>query len=436
MGRYNKKPLTRGGVVFRMVWLAIIVVILIVWGVGLVVVNKMLVEYESVQPVYEAERVFEEYFKNADNETILSYGEYKCSPYEDKNNAITYLNELTEGKELTFSSSLTTGVDTKAYIVAAGDVQIATFTLVKSEEKSEMLGLEGWKLGKLSTTLVASKGVNVYAPKNSVVKVNGTPLTDEHISGDAVVLKDEAYFPEDDDSFRVMVNYFIDGFFVSPSVRVESTDKESVEFDLVYEEKNSAYSAEYDYLLHLAAKHNAQVLENEYYRDRAEERRRLEEEEKRRQEEEERAKEEALRQQISDEIEAEYGEFVEKALKIYGKYFYVSNNDRVDLVYDYIVKYYKYGTTTYWGMINYYNHAAYFPSEFEYRDLDMTDFAWTDESKTSFTCRFRMNLVAKGVTTTGEASETVEPFDHLITVDVSGKSPLIIDQSLYVPPQR
>ena len=56
-----KKRLTRGGMIFSVVWLSIFAVAFISWAFYLDIVNDRLAEYESIQLHRVAERVFNEY---------------------------------------------------------------------------------------------------------------------------------------------------------------------------------------------------------------------------------------------------------------------------------------------------------------------------------------------------------------------------------------
>ena len=61
-----KRGITRGGLIFATVWLAVFAVTFLIWAIYLGNVNRRLAEYESIQPKHEAERIF-----NADKCAII-----------------------------------------------------------------------------------------------------------------------------------------------------------------------------------------------------------------------------------------------------------------------------------------------------------------------------------------------------------------------------
>lgn len=424
MSRRVKKEMTRGRVIFVSVWLGIFAVAFILWAVVLASVGSLLAEYESVQPVYEAQEVFEQYFAYADSATIAGYDEYKISAYDKEGSAAEYLASVIDGKKITYVPALSSSSDVKTYIVKADGLQFASFTLVKSQSTTESLGLNEWELGEIDVKISPVCGVNIFAPKSAVVKVNGVVLTDEYREGDYVELKEEVYFPKDDADSRYMANYFVDGLFVDPTVTVENADG-SVTYGLEFDKKNSAYSAEYAYRVLLADAYNQKVLEEEEQKRQEEEQKRQEEEQKRQEEEQKRQEEEAERQKISEEIKALYGDFVYNTMTLYARYTHITNEENNNIAWD-VLKYFKPGTSLYAFIRDYYNYAAYIPDSYEYNNVNMHHFAWDDESKTSFTGIFEMDLVMIVNGTGGNpANRVTEKFCFKVHVDISGRSPLI-----------
>lgn len=411
------KGMTRGRLIFICVWLGIFAVAFLLWALLLGEVSELLTEYEGVQPEYEAEEVFESYFATADAATIAGYDKYDNSSYDVEGSAGTYLASLLKGKKINYVPVLSSDSNTKAYAVVVDGVQFASFTLVKGETKTEKLGISEWTLGTIDVKIEPVCGVSVFAPKSATVKVNGIPLTDEYREGDYVELDEAVYFPADDADARMMANYYIDDLFVDPVVTVESADG-SVSYGLEYDKEKSAYNAEYSYRVLLADKYNQQLLE--------EEKKKQEEEEKRKQEEEEKLKrEEEERQRISDEIEAEYGDFIYEVLTLYARYTHITNEENNKIAWD-VLAYFKSGTPLYKFIKDYYNYSAYIPDSYEYSNVDMHHFVWSNEEKTAFECVFEMNLIMTVNGSGAQAPEKVtEPFSFKVYVDISGKKPLI-----------
>jgi hypothetical protein len=409
--------MTRGRLIFTCVWLAVFAVAFLLWAFVLGEVSNLLTEYEGVQPEYEAQAIFDSYFAEADAATIAGYDKYNNSSYDTEGAAGVYLASLLKGKSINYVPVLSSDSSVKAYAVVVDGVQFASFTLVKGDEKTEKLGISKWTLGTIDVKIEPVCGVSVFAPKSAIVKVNGIPLTEEYREGDYIELGEAVYFPAGDADARMMANYYIDDLFVDPVVTVESADG-SVSYGLEYDKEKSAYNAEYSYRVLLADKYNQQLLE--------EEKRKQEEEERLKREEEERLKrEEEERQRISDEIKAEYGDFIYEALTLYARYTHITNEENNKIAWD-VLAYFKSGTALYKFIKDYYNYSAYIPDGYEYSNVDMHHFAWSDEAKTSFECVFEMDLIMTVNGSGNQAAEKVtEPFCFKVYVDISGKKPLI-----------
>ena len=146
-------------------------------AVALVIVRSYLADYESTQPKYVAEEVFNEYFCPADFGAILDHSGEQASKFESNEVLAAYLADLTEGKKLSYynvSSGLST--DTLKYNVKytedGKDIKIASFTLKKSDEKSAK-GFTKYALSDFELFYPAAKHVEVKAEAGALVYVNG-----------------------------------------------------------------------------------------------------------------------------------------------------------------------------------------------------------------------------------------------------------------------
>ncbi len=295
--RKCKKAVIGKGPLFWIVWLVIVIVVMIVWAFVLRSVSGLLAEYEDSQPKYVAERVFNDYFKSCDYEYLVRNSEdTKITQFETVDSAVSYARSLfgSDDGEWTFTQGSSDDPDVLNYSVAKGNVRIGSFTLVKSGKESAKLKLPIYTLGKTEIKLSPKYGANVYAPINAVVKINGTVLGEEFRYGDPVVLKEDVYFPEGDESARTMQNYFVSGLYLEPEVTVTSGDG-SVTYKLEYDPQTVVWRADSDYVNRLVADYNFRI----------EEAKRLEAERIERE---------------SQEIRANIGEYVVDATKIYARW--------------------------------------------------------------------------------------------------------------------
>lgn len=290
-------PAVGTGPVFWMVWLIILVVILVAWAIVLRNVSGLLTEYEEAQPKYEAEHIFNEYFKSGDYEYLLTHADnVKVSPAEDIDKVVAYVGGLFDGidGEWTLTQTASTDMDVLKYSVSIGTRHVADFSLVKSGKVSGRLKTELYKLGSIDLDISASRGASIYAPINAIVKVNGKALGSDFRCGDPVVLDEAVYFPAGDASARTMQNYFIDGLFLEPEITVTSADG-SAEYALSHDEEHASWRADGDYINRLVLDYNKSI-----------------EDEKARQEEE--------RKRENDAIRADIGSYVVEAIQTYSRW--------------------------------------------------------------------------------------------------------------------
>lgn len=439
-----KKVRKRGsGSNFIRAWIIIIAVIALLWTVVLVFLNSALREYESVQPVHMAQAVFEKYFSGLDSgdvpigadtikERFALATVIAPTGFEPDDSALDYFAEALEKGEFEWYETVSAGENEKKYAVTSAGVQVAEFTLKRAGQTTKYLKLVGWEKSGIRITLEPLRGVSVYAPLYSVVTVNGVPLTEENEVGERVILENADYFPEDDEDFRVMVNYYVEGLYFTPEVKVASPGMASVEYQTVYDPENEAYDAELGYRQTLADSYNNSVEKIRYYRDLAEKRRIEEEERLRREKEEKERLEREERQRRSDEIKVVYNDFVVEANQQYVRYSHSPKATRTAMR-SATLAYFKSGTKHYSAISSYLDYADWYPDTIEFENVNTDEYEWIDENHKQFRCRITMDVVMKGKTYTPEGYkyDTVnEKYDYYVWIDVSGKKNLICDMSL------
>ena len=406
--RIRRKDLSR----FALVWIVIIVSVLILWTVGIFVVRAMLKEYEAVQPIHAAEKVFETYFREETPDELLEYSNLRITPYETTGDAVGYFRSMIAGKEFTYKEVIASDPDEKMYAVSAGDVTFASFILTSGEQTTEMLGLHYPELKTIEVSLKPLCGAVIYAPLQAEVRVNGVLLDSSAIEGEPVILGEEPYFASGAIDQRTMVNYSVTGLYAEPTVTVKEAGEGGRELTL--EKEESVFNAELSYRTLLAEDYNEKI--------RAEEARRAAEEEARRQEE---ARKEAERQRISDEIKAQYGEFVLNMAKQYNKFIYsptraaIQNETKVFFKPNTSV--YKYVTLGASG--GYYNWSDFRFKTMDFDEIELGEFVWLDEAHTKFKCHLKMTVKMYGQDIdTGEWRNDAELFDMIPYVEISNKT--------------
>jgi LmbE family N-acetylglucosaminyl deacetylase len=138
---WNKAALLQGKIplFYRVVIAVFIVATGVVIGVN-VYIKDRLREFEAAQPYHVAAAMFDKYFLNPDFAALIAESGYVLRDGESLDNAVNYFSELANGGNLDFSLAVSTFEEQEeaiAYIVRAGDVNIAKLTLVPSGETTK-----------------------------------------------------------------------------------------------------------------------------------------------------------------------------------------------------------------------------------------------------------------------------------------------------------
>ncbi len=234
-----KKNKARGRFIFTCVWLGIFAVTYIVWAFYLSAVANRLESYERSRPENTAEKIFTEYFLNADPKAFSSYDDVE-SKYDVRGSASEYYYDLTYGKALAFTE-YGAASDLITYSVTADGAEFARFALSKDEAGD-------WKLSKIILTASPSNEIFINAPKDAVVTVNGV-LLDGECAVSEYMIADSPVFGGDVQK-RTMITYRLSGLYGDPVLSVKLTASD-VQLSLE-SESASFFSAEKSYVAYLS----------------------------------------------------------------------------------------------------------------------------------------------------------------------------------------
>ncbi len=393
MSMKNQNGITRGRLIFICVWLGIFAVSYLVWALILGGINKDLAIYEEYQPIYAADEAFREYFADEDAETLAGYSLLALSEYDGEDAAIKCIEALIAGKELSYRE-ISSDENGARYEVMANGKVFAGFTVEEDEDSKEIFGRRGYTIGEVYLLIEPEFEANIIAPKNGIVRVNGIILGDEKRVGDYIELEDAEYFPEDDADARLMAVYHIDGLFAAPEVVVTNLEG-NISYGVEYDRTNSAYDTEYAYRTVLFEIHNGTFKEPEL-------------------------PPETPPEQGADQ-ETPYDDFLYEAITIYEKYIHLTNEEN-DQVSWRVLAFFKPGTEIYSVIMSYYYDSNFFPDTYEFSDVKVSGFSWTDATETSFTCIYEMKSV---MSVSGKDNKVTENIRYAVEVDVSGEKPLI-----------
>ena len=209
---------------------------------GILVVSSMLAEtleaYEASLPKYVAEDVAQ-MFMDRDFEKVYSYQDPAQFANEDAATYAEYMRQFTEGGELTWGESYSSGEDVKVYAVRLNGKRLFEFKLEKLPEP-DANGNTQWALSSVSTLGVSTAKHTVTAPADSTVYVGGKALDASQIIEEGIIIEEEKYLLNEDCKSPTMCVYEYEVCFGKPEVRV--VDAKGRENPVTMDENGNAYA--------------------------------------------------------------------------------------------------------------------------------------------------------------------------------------------------
>lgn len=439
---------------FWIVWGVIFLVLAIAAMIGMAVLNRVLTEYESIQPGYEAEKIFNEYFNPIDQDRLWQYVDYSTGDFETGKQARAYFSELlgSNGSETGYHEVISEDSTLHKYAVKVGDYTLGYFTVGKDESRTtDKYNYEYPKLDDIVIEIKPVYGVSVYAPEKSVVTVNGIEIGSDFAMGETVVMDDAGYFPSDAPAYRNMINYSITGLYQRPVVEVKAY--EAVKYELIYDEasekfttvlgnpqhvevkyplsydkEKSSYSAADSYLKTLVTAYNEayeiadaaqqQAIYDKAFNEYMDKLLLAEAAEKT-----VLADAEAARV-VSEEIKGMYEERVKYLSENLNKFFYVKTTTDSKLT---ALKLIEYGSEYYTKTQSYYNWGSYTVNTINYSGFVTDNYKWTNDKHTRFSCEVHLSVDIRGYRADkGATVDWSEPWDVVLEVSTAkNKSGLI-----------
>lgn len=393
MAYRDQNGMPRGRLIFICTWLGIFAVTFLIWAMFLGGINKDLAKYEEYQPVYTADEVFHEYFAQADAAELMQYATLELSPYDTEEAALKFLESVVSGSKISYCEKNKASGEVRYEVFASG-VVFAEFSVVSDDDSKEIFGAHDYKLGEISIYLEPSFKAVVIAPKNAVVLINGNAVGEEYRIAEYRELVDAVYFPDDDPDARLMAEYHIDGLFAAPTVKVTNSEGNIV-YGVEFNKTTGVYDTEYSYRNILNEIFNGTYVEPEI----------------------------PVNPPQTDDIKIDkaYEDFLNEAISIYEKFRHLPNEDVEKSAWR-VLAYFKPGSEIYSLLMNYYNDSNFFPDNYNFSNIKISNFAWIDDTKKSFTCIYEMDSL---MWKSGNETKVDEKIAYLLTVDVSGDKYLI-----------
>ena len=226
---------------FYKIYLAVIGVFVVCTIVGLFVLSSYLSAYESVQPKYAAEEIFEQYFAEPDIAELIEMSSTVYAAFDTQDRVVAYLEDQIKGKKITYSeSSAKDDEGARSYNVFCDGARFSVFSIEESEEKVSF-GLNKYKLKDIKLTLsLPDNSYSFLIPEGYTLYANGVKIEDKYIAADPV--PSEAYTLSEGKFGVRFIPYTVDGFLSSPTFEVKDRNGEPCRY--TYDEATSIYTAE------------------------------------------------------------------------------------------------------------------------------------------------------------------------------------------------
>lgn len=174
-----------------------------------------LVNFEASQPKQKCAEVFQQLFSQPDWASLYTMAGAEDTAYENKDTYAAYMQKAVGDTPLTYLETSAGLSGDRKYIVKAGDVNIATFTLANKSATDT----PDWQLGKVEVLFNRSETVTVAKLPGQTVYINGVALDGSHTIRTISTLA-ENYLPEGVHGYRLEQQY-VDGLLTQPEVTVK-----------------------------------------------------------------------------------------------------------------------------------------------------------------------------------------------------------------------
>lgn len=233
-------PKKKGSRVGTTIFYTVYFLLIVVFAGGMFLATRWLqgwlVDYEASQPTVKSQEVFDQLFANPDWAALYRQAGIQDTPYEGVDAYVSYMQEKTAGKELTYTqTSAGASTDLMKYLVKAGDDKIATFTLSGGTDR--ITDIPDWQLKSVELIFDRAEGYRIEKMYGHTAYVNGAPLDDSFTIQIATTKADE-YLPIGTNSVKTCIQE-INGLITRPTVTVN--DQNGNAMPVSYDEETGMF---------------------------------------------------------------------------------------------------------------------------------------------------------------------------------------------------
>ena len=232
-----RRRVPRGALIFLATAMGLLLCGLILLICVMFPLSRVLEQYESVQPEYVAQEVYDTLFADPDWELLYDLAGVKNTAFEGKEAFVSYMEDKTAGQELICRQDSTGLSGDLRYTLSANGEILAAYTL-KETEGSTLYA--NWVLDGVEVYFTREKSVTVVTSPDCTVYINGVALDDSYL----VLYTDtvaEKHLPDGVHGYRSQELY-MDGLLWTPEVVV--LDEEYNQLPVYYSAATDTYSTE------------------------------------------------------------------------------------------------------------------------------------------------------------------------------------------------
>ena len=181
-------------VIFYTFYLLLIVASVFGIRYGLGALEEWLVVYESSQPDTRSQEIFNQLFGDPDWGEIYDLAGLEGTEFEGKESYVSFMEQLVGNQELTYSKTSAGLSGGEKYIVRAGEIKVATFTM--ENPVTDAAAIPQWSLAEVEANFFNRDwDVTILTRPDCTVFVNGVKLDDSYVIKTTASTVDQ-YLPE------------------------------------------------------------------------------------------------------------------------------------------------------------------------------------------------------------------------------------------------
>lgn len=214
--RIRRKRIFRGALRFYTLLFGFILCVLILLVCVMNPLKTLLTQYETSQPEYVAEEIYNTLFADADWALLYDMAGIQATEFEGRREYAAFMEKKMAGNTLEYVEVPSGVSGEKRYSVRLKGEEVAAFTMTPVDDGVSTFGR--WAFGRAEVFFTRQESVTVTMMPGYTVYINGVPLDDSYTVQN-VSTAVEAYLPEGLHGYRY-VQQRIDGLLVRPDVAV------------------------------------------------------------------------------------------------------------------------------------------------------------------------------------------------------------------------